>query len=73
MLNFFIFRFYISNHQGYRRFMDGKIKQTDFWKDLKTGLTDKKTNRTNRQKDIRTDKQKTTGLKNIKTTELTDR
>ena len=53
--------------------MDGKIKQTDFCKDLKTGLTDKKTNRTNRQKDIRTDKQKTTGLKNIKTTELTDR
>ena len=57
MLNFFIFRFYISNHQGYRRFMDGKIKQTDFCKDLKTELTDKKT----------------TGLKNIKPTGLTGR
>ena len=57
MEKYFIFRFYISNHQGYRRFMDGKIKQTDFCKDLKTELTDKKT----------------TGLTDRKTTGLTDR
>ena len=57
MQKYFIFRFYISNHQGYRRFMDGKIKQTDFCKDLKTELTDKKT----------------TGLTDRKTTGLTDR
>ena len=32
MPKYFIFRFYISNHQGYWRFMDGKIKRKIFGK-----------------------------------------